>query len=199
MLHVDWAVKDPKWRSRMLDTLDRLGEARSRNGNWPSTCGEQGDHLVHFCHGAPGMVWLYCKAFSVFGDQRFLDYATAAAQTVWQYGILRKGPGLCHGVAGNGYALLEMFRATGDSLWLARAKHFASRMLAKDVVDASRTPDSQWSLFEGLAGTLCFLLDLRSSPSAAALPLFDPRASFGVPAGALADGGPGRKRRGAAE
>ncbi len=41
---------------------------RNRNsGNYSAVEGERDeDHLVHFCHGAPGFVFLFCKAHEVF-------------------------------------------------------------------------------------------------------------------------------------
>jgi len=33
---------------------------------------------------------------------------------------LRKGYGLCHGTAGNGYVFLNLYRATNDLKWLHR-------------------------------------------------------------------------------
>ena len=36
-------------------------------------------------------------------------------------GFLRKGPGICHGVAGTGYVFLLMYRLTQDKKYLARA------------------------------------------------------------------------------
>ncbi len=36
---------------------------------------------------------------------------SAAAQAVWERGLLCKGLGLCHGVSGNAYALLAAGRA----------------------------------------------------------------------------------------
>ena len=37
-----------------------------------------------------------------------------AADCVWLRGLLRKGPGLCHGVAGSGYVFLVMHRSVLD-------------------------------------------------------------------------------------
>ena len=39
--------------------------------------------------------------------------------------MLRKGPGICHGVAGSGYVFLLLYRITGDRQQLARAHCFA--------------------------------------------------------------------------
>ena len=57
----------------------------------------------------------------VTGDQSYLELAKSAADVVWQRGLLRKGYGLCHGTAGNGYILLDLYRATNDIKWLHRA------------------------------------------------------------------------------
>jgi DUF1680 family protein len=38
---------------------------------------------------------------------------------------------LCHGTAGNGYALLKTYAVTGDELWLERARVFATAALGQ--------------------------------------------------------------------
>lgn len=48
----------------------------------------------------------------VFGDAAYLQAALRAGEVVWQQGLLKKGPGLCHGVAGNAYALLRLWKTT---------------------------------------------------------------------------------------
>jgi hypothetical protein len=48
----------------------------------------------------------------VLGDAAYLQAALRAGEVVWQQGLLRKGPGLCHGVAGNAYALLRLWKTT---------------------------------------------------------------------------------------
>lgn len=40
---------------------------------------------------------------------------------VWQYGLLKKGYGLCHGAAGNAYAFLAIYNLTQDMKYLYRA------------------------------------------------------------------------------
>ena len=62
--------------------------------------------LVHFCHGAPGFCMLFCRAARFFADQTYFDAALNLGETVWRFGLIQKGPGLCHGVAGNGYVFL---------------------------------------------------------------------------------------------
>ena len=45
------------------------------------------------CHGAPGTVYLFVKAFLVWRDDAFLNAALRCGEVVWQRGLLRKGPG----------------------------------------------------------------------------------------------------------
>ena len=42
-----------------------------------------------------------------------------------------EGAGICHGTAGNGYALLAAFGRTGDEQWLERARAFAAHALGQ--------------------------------------------------------------------
>ncbi len=82
--------------------------------NWPPGPGDPLDR-VQWCHGAPGIV-------STLGDLMPEDLLLGGAETTWRHGPLEKGPGLCHGTAGNGYALLKTYAVTGDELWLERAR-----------------------------------------------------------------------------
>lgn len=61
------------------------------------------DRLVQWCHGAPGPLLLFARAYEAWGDPRYLAWAEDAADVVWARGLLRKGNGLCHGVSGNAY------------------------------------------------------------------------------------------------
>eukprot|EP01006_Ploeotia_vitrea_P035455 TRINITY_DN65877_c10_g2_i2.p1 TRINITY_DN65877_c10_g2~~TRINITY_DN65877_c10_g2_i2.p1 ORF type:complete len:575 (-),score=266.62 TRINITY_DN65877_c10_g2_i2:459-1985(-) len=67
------------------------------SGNYPTVDGDASsssrDYMVQWCHGAPGAVILFCKAFEVLGDMAYLNEAKAAGEVVWQRGLLRKGPG----------------------------------------------------------------------------------------------------------
>eukprot|EP00884_Botryococcus_braunii_P020349 jgi/Botrbrau1/6999/Bobra.0165s0029.1 len=129
--------------------------------------------LVHWCHGAPGAVFLFCKAYEVLGDEKYLEAAERGGEVVWKYGLLRKGPGLCHGIAGNGYALIALHNASKDLRWLHRALEFARYMGSEEFLAEADTPDHPRSLYEGYAGAACFLADLLSEePAAARFPFF---------------------------
>ncbi len=58
-----------------------------------------------------------------------------------------QGPGLCHGVSGNGYALLSAYRHTQDVRYLVRAVHFAT-WLAEHWQELCGYADRPLSLFE---------------------------------------------------
>uniref|UniRef100_T1JC93 LanC-like protein 3 homolog n=1 Tax=Strigamia maritima TaxID=126957 RepID=T1JC93_STRMM len=81
-------------------------------------------------------------------------------------------PGICHGIAGNGYVFLILYRLTNEKKHLYRAQRFADFMFTDDFKRHARTPDYPYSLHEGLAGTACYLADLFQ-PENAEFPLFD--------------------------
>ncbi len=81
--------------------------------------------------------------------------------------------GICHGVAGSGYALLMMHRLTGEEVYHTQAIAYAEFLESEEFVAGSRTPDCPYSLYEGQAGTACFLADL-AQPARAAFPFMDP-------------------------
>ena len=84
------------------------------------------------------------------------ELVLAGAELVWRAGppTLEKGPGICHGTAGNGYALLAAFGRTGDAVWLERARSFAAHALAQVERGAGR-----YSLWTGGIGVAIFAAD----------------------------------------
>ena len=111
----------------------------------------------------------------VWGDESYLQAAISCGEVTWHKGLLRKGPGLCHGIAGNGYVFLLLYQLTGDKKHLHRAHEFANFAISEQFWASARRPDSPYSLFEGKSGLACFLADLLH-PDMAHFPL------FGVPA-----------------
>jgi hypothetical protein len=89
---------------------------------------------------------------------------------IWKRGLLRKGPAICQGIAGNGYVFLLLYRLNNDSKHLYRAQQFA-QFLFSDKFKKARIPDNPYSLYEGLAGTVCYLIDVLK-PENALLPLY---------------------------
>ena len=75
---------------------------------------------------------------------------------------MEKGPGICHGTAGNGYAFLKLFARIGDERWLARARRFAVHALEQ----VERRGRGRYSLWTGDPGVVLFAADCLESRSA---------------------------------
>lgn len=170
-------------------TIDFLDNDQTfPSGNLRSSIGREKDKLVHWCHGAPGYVLLLVKAHAVFGEKSYLRRAEMICDNViYPRGLLRKGVGLCHGISGNAYCFLAVYRGRlleqdGDGSvgqtslaenerFLQMARNFAS--FAIDNFDAlAPIPDRPYSLFEGMAGLVTLLLDLQD-PKNAMFPCFE--------------------------
>jgi hypothetical protein len=126
--------------------------------NWPMHDGaalvhpedEAGEIRLQWCTGAPGII---SSAASYLDEELLL----AGAELVWRAGPhgMEKGSGICHGTAGNGYALLKAFERTGDELWLDRARRFAVHALGQ-VESRGR---GRYSLWTGDVGVALFAAD----------------------------------------
>eukprot|EP00667_Euglena_gracilis_P011449 EG_transcript_11704 len=152
-------------------------------GNFPTVLGDRFAEHVHWCHGAPGFIPLLLRAHAVLRDERFLQAAARAGECVWQRGLLRKGTGLCHGIAGNAYAFLSLYRYTHQEKYLYYAWCFCQSTWDPGVLQAiaatrdpqrrmQGVPDAPFSLMEGLAGLICFYADLLA-PDGSAFPAFE--------------------------
>src|SRR5436190_18844691 len=140
--------------------------------NWPGTPRPQlarprdGRIVLQWCTGAPGVVagaWDYLDE----------DLLLAGAELLWRAVVHQdeKGPGICHGTAGNGFALLKAFARTGDERWLERARRFAVHALAQAERLRAANGRGRYSLWTGDVGTALFAaacLDLD-----ARYPIFD--------------------------
>lgn len=159
-------------------SVDFLLSIQKPNGNFPSSMSRENPSqaraeskdLIHWCHGAGGVVYLLAKAYMTWRDERYLQACKRCSDLIWSRGLLRKGPGICHGIGGSGLAHLLLFRLTNDRKYLYRASKFAEFLDTAEFKAGARTPDNPFSLFEGLAGTVCFAIDLLD-PSHAEYPL----------------------------
>ncbi|KAK3578740.1 hypothetical protein CHS0354_010121 [Potamilus streckersoni] len=157
-------VSDPSVQPIMTQLvkpcIDYMVTLQFPSGNCPSSLENMSsDKLVHWCHGAPGWIHTFVLAYKIFGDEVYLHAARRCADLIWKKGLLRKGYGICHGTTGNAYAFLVMFRITQDQKYLHRAWKFAEWCFDYGK-HGCRTPDHPFSLFEGMAGTIYFLVDL---------------------------------------
>jgi hypothetical protein len=151
------------------ETLRRLAVKEDGLVNWPPVAGWDldavGDSLIRmqWCHGAPGMV-------ATLGHVLAEELAVAGGELTWRAGPLRKGPSLCHGTAGNGYAFLTLLERTGDELWLTRARAFAMHA-ARQVEDTrSHHGRGRYTLWTGDLGTALYLADCTDGGGKLPLP-----------------------------
>uniref|UniRef100_A0A182W2S3 LanC-like protein 3 homolog n=1 Tax=Anopheles minimus TaxID=112268 RepID=A0A182W2S3_9DIPT len=157
--------------SDIKSTIDYILTLQSGDGNFP-TRHDSNRTLVHWCHGCAGAIYLFAKAFLIFKDEKYLQCCRRCSDAIWREGLLRKGPGICHGVAGNGYAFLLMYRLTGEKCYLYRAAKFAEFLNSITFAEQLLAPDRPYSLYEGLAGAVCFLVDLLD-PLQSSFPFMD--------------------------
>ena len=89
------------------------------------------------------------------------ELVLAGAELVWQAGPHgdEKGYGICHGTAGNGYALLKTFERTGDERWLERARRFAVHALEQAARLEGTRGRRRYSLWTGDVGAALFAAD----------------------------------------
>jgi hypothetical protein len=111
---------------------------------------------MQWCHGAPGIV-TGLSDFPVKRSADMDDMLVKAGNAVWNAGPLAKGPGVCHGTAGNGYAFLRLHQRTGDPIWLARARSFAMHAIAQSERARQRHGRRRYSLWTGDAGLAVYL------------------------------------------
>lgn len=145
---------------RATATLAEHAVRADGRANWPPHAGDASlDHRtgirVQWCHGAPGMV----GSLALLPRDPQLDALLAAgAELTWEAGPLVKGPGLCHGTAGNGLALLSLYRRTGCSDWLDRARAFAVHALEQVTRERERHGIGRFSFWLGDLGAAVYAM-----------------------------------------
>ncbi|KAH9510308.1 LanC-like protein 2 [Bulinus truncatus] len=169
-------VKEPSIQERIQQLvkpcIDYMLTLRYASGNCPSSLESSGgDKLVHWCHGAPGWMYMFVLGYKIYKDSHYLEAAKDCAKVIWKRGILHKGYGLCHGTAGNAYAFLALYKITLEPRYLYYAYKFAE-WCCDYGKHGCHTPDRPFSLFEGMAGTIYFLVDFLR-PLNAAFPTFE--------------------------
>ena len=151
--------------------LERTVVREKRLANWPprprpELPGPDGQIRVQWCAGAPGIV---------VGAAEYLDeeLLLAGAELAWRTGPpgLEKGPSICHGTAGNGYAFLKTFARTGDERWLDRARRFAMHAVGQVGRLRAERGRGRHSLWTGDLGVAVYVADCLEARSA--YPIFD--------------------------
>jgi hypothetical protein len=167
---------DAAHRDQLYERCEATLEAFARSGkggavNWPpgtfTARPGRPQVLVQWCHGAPGIVTALA-AFPPGRSARMDAMLAGAGEAIWQAGPLVKGPGLCHGTAGNGLAFLTLHRRSGEALWLHRARAFAMHALVQSERLRREHGQARCTLGTGDAGLALYLW--RCLEGGAALP-----------------------------
>jgi lantibiotic modifying enzyme len=156
-------------RTLIRDTnalLARTAIVEGKRANWPHRVRPElyyPDGLIRlqWCSGGPGIV----VSTADFLDEELL---LAGAELVWKAGPhgLEKAGCICHGTAGNGYALLKAFQRTGDERWLQRARRFAMHALEQVSRLRAERGRGRYSLWTGDVGVALFAADCIDARSA---------------------------------
>jgi hypothetical protein len=154
--------------------LARTAVREGTHANWPSSEGRpleglDGQVRLQWCVGAPGIV----VSAADYLDEELLLAGAGLAWAAGPHG-LEKGACICHGTAGNGYALLKTFARTGDELWLRRARRFAMHALEQVGRLRAARGRGRYSLWTGDLGVAMFAADC--SEATASYPVLDSSA-----------------------
>ncbi|MEQ1683360.1 MAG: LanC-like protein [Burkholderiaceae bacterium] len=143
---------------RALATLQATARHAHGGSNWFPGINPQRPAdwlpLVQDCHGAPGIV---CR---LAGTPRTPEWDTLLLQAgalTWHAGPLSKGAGLCHGTAGSGFAMLKLWRRSGDPVWLDRARALAMHGCGQVERHRAAHGQGRYSLWTGDLGLACLL------------------------------------------
>ncbi|MFE4974730.1 lanthionine synthetase LanC family protein [Kitasatospora sp. NPDC056651] len=153
-----------------LGELAALAVPDGHGVTWPTRLDGSGHEVMRgWCHGAPGHVHLWTAAHRLLGDPSYLELASRAAWSTFEHD--GGGVSLCCGEAGRVFALLAMYRHSGDAEWLARA----DRCLGRAATRLTPLDDGGLanSLYKGEPG-LALALRETARPDDARQPLFEP-------------------------
>ena len=171
-----------------VDTLLARAIAVAGTVNWSGDPASPSTAAANWCHGAAGVATFLARAYTRTGDQRLPAVLDGAARAImarkWQVGVA-----YCHGLAGNGDALLEIAEVLG------RPEHdeWAADLGAMTVVAvrqaglggaAPARPDALLAAdFQvGLGGVLAFLARLDHPGPRLWLPPLHPGPAAAAPA-----------------
>jgi hypothetical protein len=161
-------VGDEVLRERVGRLLTRTAWREDGLINWPPRDGPASEEAakirVQWCHGAPGLV-------TTLGDLMPLELAIGGGELTWRAGPLRKGAGLCHGTAGNGFAFLKLHDVTGDTIWLERGRRFAMHAIEQVERERAALGRGRYTLFTGDVGVALYLRSCLEAD--AAFPIID--------------------------
>lgn len=146
-------------QKRAIQLVKATAIENETEANWPAQLPQgKKELLVHWCHGAPGIVMMLSNSIPVGLDESFDRLLNKAGNLIWNAGGIEKGASLCHGTSGSGAALLKLFERTQDEIWLKRARFFAMAGIRQMRNHRQTYKDFRYSLWTGDIGSALFLL-----------------------------------------
>ena len=154
-------------------SVDFIISIQFDSGNIPSSIDGDKDDKIHFCHGPVGAVHLFALSYHLFNDNKYKTALLKCEKPMWERGILLKGNGVCHGIAGTVYGLYKIYTFTKDEIILKKAWLICSATYDEYVQSKCRVyedpqrrcigaADTPFSLMEGIGGTLSMYYDMLS-------------------------------------
>jgi eukaryotic-like serine/threonine-protein kinase len=156
----------PRFLER-LHAYTALHTLKGRGTYWRTKAdASPSSNMPGWCNGSAGQVFLFTLAHRLLGDERWLQLAELSAWNNWDEP--RGVADLCCGTAGRAYALLNLYRHTGATEWLSRARQLANHAAAVAVSTSQRAN----TLWKGELGVAVLIADL-GSPENARMPFFE--------------------------
>ncbi len=163
-----------------LQQLAACAESYGRGVRWPRTFPHQkltGTYMSGWCNGSAGYIHLWTLAQRFYGDELYGRLAEQAAWNVWETGSSTAI--LCCGLAGKAYGLLNLYKHSGERVWLTRAHTLAQQAVLKVQDSIPHTialhnhlePHAE-SLYYGSPGVALLAADM-TRPEEAYMPFFE--------------------------
>lgn len=158
-----------------LQQLMECAEPWGRGVRWPWVLA-QGRHggapsyMPGWCNGTAGHIFLWTAAHRIFENEAYLQLAEKSAWHIWESNDSITN--LCCGLAGQSYGLLNLYKHSGASIWLDRARTLACRAAAWDTDNYLAMKFAPESLYKGELGVALLASEL-SAPETACMPFFE--------------------------
>ncbi|EEQ85007.1 hypothetical protein RJZ56_007199 [Blastomyces dermatitidis] len=121
---------------------------------------------VQICHGSPGMLILLAQArnstqlMRSFWEPDWDKAIRIGSRQVWERGLLFKGGGICHGIAGNAWPLLLLH----DSFEYGNERTELAKLSFKDRTGSDASAEEELTPDYFLSRALTLLLYARKTP-----------------------------------
>jgi serine/threonine-protein kinase len=165
----------PHAMDERLQQLAACAERKGRGVRWKPAFTQPGReqatlYMPGWCNGSAGYIHLWILAHQMFGDPLYARLTEEAAWNTWEEKSVVSN--LCCGLTGQAYGLLNLYKHTGERVWLTRAQELAQQAVLNIADSAHITlKEHRDSLYHGDVGTAVLVADL-TRPEEACMPFF---------------------------